>query len=204
MQGMLGKADASLNSRSWTNTGHDIIRECKRGLSKPKKVNESATRFPGGRLSTGPEEWLQVFAENPGRIFNTKRPVDKRTLSKLPPCCARPSMDALPSPREIHVAVRRLKHSAGGIDGIQAFMAKSMLRDNDLFYDFLAPMVEEFWESHRVPAGWEEMKCSMLFKKGDASDPGNYRSIMLIKISQKIVLIIIGSRLESLIEGLGH
>ena len=46
------------------------------------------------------------------------------------------------------------------------------------------------------------MKCPMLFKKGDAADPGNYRSIMLIKITQKIVLIIIGSRLESLIEDL--
>ena len=199
---MLGKADASLNSKSWTKTGHDIIRECKRGLSKPKQVNESAMRFPGGRMSNGPEEWLQVFAEHLGRIFNTKRPVDKRMLSRLPPHCARPSMDALPSPREIHIAVRRLQHSAGGIDGIQACMVKSLLRDNDLFYDYLVPMVEEFWESHRVPAGWEEMKCTMLFKKGDAADPGNYRSIVLIKISQKIVLIIIGSRLESLVEDL--
>jgi hypothetical protein len=156
-------------------------------------------RFPGGRMSTGPEEWLQAFTDNPGRIFNAKRPVDKRVLSKLPPCCVRPFMDALPSPREIHIAVRRLKHPAGGIDGIQACMVKSLLRDNDLFYDYIVPMVEEFWVSQRVPSGWEEMKCTMLFKKGDATDPGNYRSIMLIK---KIVLIIIGSRLESLIEDL--
>ena len=90
----------------------------------------------------------------------------------------------------------------GGIDGIQACMMKSLLRDNDLFFDYIVPMVEEFWVSQRVPSGWEEMKCSMLFKKGDAADPGNYRSIMLIKITQKIVLIIIGSRLESLIEDL--
>jgi hypothetical protein len=137
IQDVLGQADASLNSKSWTKAGHDIIRECKRGLSKPKKVNESAMRFPGGRTSNGPEEWLQVFAENLGRIFNTKRPVDERMLSKLPPCCARPFMDALPSPREMHIAVRRLKHSAGGIDGIQACMMKSLLRDNDLFYDYI-------------------------------------------------------------------
>ena len=200
IQDMLGKADSSLNSKSWTKTGHDIIKECKRGLSKPTKVNESAMRFPNGRMSKGPEEWLQVFAENLGRIFNAERPVDRRMLAKLPPYCNRPSMEDLPSPREIHTAVRRLKHSAGGIDGIQACMAKSLLRDNDLFYDYLVPMVEEFWETQRVPAGWEEMKCSVLFKKGDAADPGNYRSIMLIKITQKIVLIIIGSRLGTLIE----
>jgi len=202
IQDMLGKADSSLNSKSWTKTGHDIIKECKRGLSKPKKVNESAMRFPSGRMSKGPDEWLQVFAENLGRIFNTDRPVDRRMLAKLPPYCNRPFMEDLPSPREIHIAVRRLKHSAGGIDGVQACMVKSLLRDNDLFFDYLVPMVEEFWVTQRVPAGWEEMKCSMLFKKGDAADPGNYRSIMLIKVTQKIVLIIIGSRLEALIESL--
>jgi hypothetical protein len=58
-------------------------------------------------------------------------------------------------------------------------------------------MVEEFWESNRVPDGWEEVKCPMLFKKGDAPDPGNHRSITLIKISQEIVLIAIGSRLQA-------
>ena len=58
IQGMLGTAGASLNSRSWTKTGHDIIKECKRGLSKPKKVTEPAMRFPNGRLSKGPGEWL--------------------------------------------------------------------------------------------------------------------------------------------------
>ena len=42
----------------------------------------------------------------------------------------------------------------------------------------------------------------MLFKKGDAADPGNDRSMMLVKITQKIVLIIVGSRLELPIEDL--
>ena len=31
IQRMLGKADDSLNSKSWTKTGHDIIKACKRG-----------------------------------------------------------------------------------------------------------------------------------------------------------------------------
>ena len=42
----------------------------------------------------------------------------------------------------------------------------------------------------------------MLFKKGDATKPGNYPSIMLIKVTQKLVLIIIGNRLEALVESL--
>ena len=46
------------------------------------------------------------------------------------------------------------------------------------------------------------MLCTMLFKKGDASKPGNYRSIVLIKVTQKLILIIIGNRLGALIESL--
>jgi hypothetical protein len=81
-------------------------------------------------------------------------------------------------------------------------MVKSPTRDNGLFFDFLVPVVEGFWVTQRVPVGWEKMLCSMLFKKGDATDPGNYRSMVLVKITQKAVLVIIGIRLESIIESL--
>jgi hypothetical protein len=134
IQRTLGQADASLNSKSWTKTGHDVVKARERGLSKPKKVHESAIRLQSGRLSQGPEEWLQAFRENLGDVFNTPRRVDRRMLGRLAPCCSRPSMEDLPTSRDIHVAVRRLKHSAGGVDGVKACMARSLLRDNDLFY----------------------------------------------------------------------
>jgi hypothetical protein len=70
-------------------------------------------------------------------------------------------------------------------------MAKSLTRDNELFYDFLVPVVEAFWVTQRVPVGWGEVLCLVLFKKGDATDPGNHRSMALVKITQKAVLIII-------------
>jgi hypothetical protein len=81
-------------------------------------------------------------------------------------------------------------------------MLKCLARDDQIFFDFIVEMVVGFWETQRLPAGWEDMLCTMLFKKGDATKPGNYRSIMLIKVTQKLVLIIIGNRLEALIESL--
>jgi hypothetical protein len=99
-QRTLGQADAPLNSKSWTKTGRGIIGDCKRGLSKPKKVHGSAIRMKSGRLSQGHEEWLQAFADDSGRIFNTPLRVDRRVLSRLAPCCACPS--------------RKPPHPAGG------------------------------------------------------------------------------------------
>ena len=118
---------------AWTKGGHDITRECKVGLTKPKVVNESATRVANGKLSRGTRERLQALADHLGKVFNTSRPTDVRVLGKLAPHCARPRVDAAPTPREIHVAMRRLRDSAGGIDGIQACTLKCLARDDQIF-----------------------------------------------------------------------
>jgi hypothetical protein len=201
IQRKLGKADEAMQS-AWTKGGHDIMRECKAGLTKPKVVTESPMRVANGKLSGGTRERLQAFADHLGKVFNTARPVDVRVLGKLAPCCGRPHVDSVPTPREIHIAIRRLRDSAGGIDGVQARALKCLARDDQIFFDFVVEMVVEFWETQRLPAGWEDVLCTMLFKKGDATKPGNYRPMMLIKVAQKLVLIIIGNRLETLIESL--
>jgi hypothetical protein len=202
IQRKLGTACEAMQS-AWTNDGHDIIRDFKRGLTKPKVITESPTRTSNGKLSRGARERLQAFADHLGEVFNTARPVDARVMGKLAPYCDRPHVESVPAPREIHVAVRRLRDSAGGIDGIQACTLKCLARDDHIFFDFIVEMVVEFWETQRLPAGWEGMLCTMLFKMGDATKPGNYRSIMLTKVTQKPILIIIGNRLEVLIESLG-
>ena len=202
IQSTMGKVDLSISNSRWTKDGYDTLRSCKSGLTKPKKVNESPMRMANGSLSSSPREYLQVFVSSLSSIFNTRVPCDHSLLDLLAPHSVMFSMDTLPTDTEIHTAVRKLKHSAGGIDGIQASMYKSILRDNDLFFSLIVPLVCEFWTSHRVPAGWDEMLCTLLFKKGDARLAGNYRSIMVMKMSEKIVLIIMGMRLEKLIESL--
>jgi hypothetical protein len=107
-----------------------------------------------GKLSGGTRERLQAFADHLDAVFNAARPIDMRVLGKLAPHCDRPHMDAVPTPREIHIAMRRLRDSAGGIDGMQACMLKCLARDDQLFFDFIVEMVVEFWETHRLPVGW--------------------------------------------------
>ena len=132
IQRKLGTADKAMQS-AWTKDGHDIIRDCKRGLTKPKVITESPIRVLNGKLSKGTRERLQAFADHLGKVFNAERPVDVRMLGKLAPYCDRPHMESAPTPREIHIAMRRLRDSAGGIDGIQACMLKCLARDDQIF-----------------------------------------------------------------------
>jgi hypothetical protein len=144
VQRKLGKADKAMQS-AWTKDGHDITRECKAGLTKPKVVNESALRMANGKLSRGTRERLQAFADHLGKVFYAPRPTDMRMLGKLAPYCARPHMDAVPTPREIHIAMRRLRDSAGGIDGIQACVLKCLARDDQIFFDFI--VMWKWWKN---------------------------------------------------------
>ena len=63
-------------------------------------------------------------------------------------------------------------------------------------------IVVDFWESEIAPAEWEVGLLKILAKKGDLSDPGNYRGIMLLETAYKIIAIILHDRLRPIQEGL--
>ena len=45
----------------------------------------------------------------------------------------------------------------------------------------------DFWETEEMPVEWETGLLKILPKKGDKSDPGNYRGIMLLEVAYKIM-----------------
>ena len=55
-----------------------------------------------------------------------------------------------------------------------------------------------------MPADWETGLLAVLPKKGDLSQPGNYRGIMMLESAYKIVAVIIQLRLTPLCEALDH
>jgi hypothetical protein len=100
-------------------------------------------------------------------------------------------------------ASRRLKCSAAGEDGTRAEHLRAVCRLKvghvNLFHDFVVKHVQDWWlhgHEREVPRQWDVCKTCMLFKKGDASNPGNYRSIMVLVVTQKLALILVGDRLQ--------
>ena len=71
-------------------------------------------------------------------------------------------------------------------------------------YQILKEIIVNFWETEEVPEDWENCLLKILPKKGDLSEAGNYRGIMLLEIAYKIAANILKKRLIPIEEGLDH
>jgi hypothetical protein len=177
------------------------------GIGKPVSKFESPLVVASGECSKTDEEYLQALGAYLKDLF--KKPVcEPSILELLDPFHELRSLGDLPTPVEIRTAVRRMRCSAGGIDGLRPEHLKSVSRDNDLFHSRVVKHVHEFWEGEedgtfRVPKDWEICDTVMLFKSKDATKPENYRSMMKLVVQQKLVLIIIGLRLQRCVDGIG-
>jgi hypothetical protein len=171
-------------------------------IGKPKQVFESPLLTPSGELSKSDEEYLHVLKNHLERLFR-KQNHPEDVLRDLTTRATNQELDRTPTPTEIWKASRALRHAAGGCDGLRPEHLKSICRDNDLFHSYVVKYVTEFWETCRVPATWEICETTSIFKKGNATDPGNYRFIMKLVVGEKLILAIIGNRLHELIESFG-
>ena len=75
---------------------------------------------------------------------------------------------------------------------------------NDVTFELVHSFVLEYWRTGEVPASWIEGLLKILPKKGDLSNPKNYRGIMLLEVSYKIIANIIKFRLNVVSETLDH
>ena len=57
-------------------------------------------------------------------------------------------------------------------------------------------LCQKCWSAGYVPEAWHKSRVAMIFKKGDVSEPGNYRPISLLPIGYKLFASILLSRLK--------
>ena len=62
-------------------------------------------------------------------------------------------------------------------------MIKALTYDNATF-SILEDILVDFWENELPPKQWETGLLKILPKKGDLSNPGNYRGIILLETVQ--------------------
>ena len=82
-------------------------------------------------------------------------------------------------------------------------MLKACIHDEE-YFSLLSNKILEVWDYEFPPTCWDTGLLKVFPKKGDLSQPGNYRGIMLLEVAYKIIAILIHDRLQPLIESLDH
>lgn len=86
---------------------------------------------------------------------------------------------------------------APGSDGVTNEFWKN-LPDNWIHY--LSILFNKVLDREEVPNTWSNILAKMIYKKGEKSDPANYRPIALVNYITKIFTQILATRLNKWIE----
>jgi hypothetical protein len=99
---------------------------------------------------------------------------------------------------EIFKAVKKLKNNkATGLDSISNEMIKS---GQNTLVPFLAKLFNLILVTEQYPLDWCTGKIIPLHKKGDKSDPSNYRGITISSCVSKLFNSVLNSRLQNFLE----
>jgi len=104
------------------------------------------------------------------------------------------SIDAF-SLEELTRILKKLKHGkASGHDNVPPEFWKFVVEDSHAMSKLLG-LCNHCWETTDIPNVWRVAKVILLFKKGDATLPQNYRPISLLPVGYKVLAALIHQRL---------
>jgi hypothetical protein len=102
---------------------------------------------------------------------------------------------------ELNRVLDRLKNrKSSGVDGVQYEFYKGL---PPIWREYLRILFNKVMNSERIPAEWSCIKMFCLYKKGDITEPENYRGIALINTVVKIFTAILANRLSEWAEKSG-
>ena len=189
------------NNSNNTKKCWDALKDLKKGFSKTRPNQITKMKKEDGSLCKTAEENAQVFYKHFKNLYGISPNYDETVIDSIPQHTIKAGIENEPTILEIQSAIRNLKENAPGESGIPAKVWKTLMYSNRTF-DILRNIVIDFWTTELTPKQWEKGLLKILPKKGDLRLPGNYRGIMLLETSYKIVAIILNNRLKTFEEDL--
>ena len=142
--------------------------------------------------------WKEWFQE----LLNAKSPtLDASILDGIEQLPEHAPLAAAPTMEEVKEAVGKLGNGkAVGVDNVCGELLKLGLSENSAILKCFHNIVVAVWQQEVVPQEWKDAIITMLFKKGDPYECGNYRGISLGAHAGKVVLKVVAMRLNAYCE----
>ena len=96
-------------------------------------------------------------------------------------------------------AVNSLKNNASGESGFTPLIFKAIVSNNQKF-QLLRSIILDFWKNKLPPEQWKTGLLKIIPNKGDLSQPGNIRGVMLLEVAYETIAKIVHSRLVPIAE----
>ena len=174
-------------------------------LEKTKKVESQCIRDEEGRLLRDKgrirERWVRCFRS----LLNSKSDmIDADIPKRLPQHPVASALGIEPTEEEIATAMKAMANAkAVGPDGLPVELLKLGLQQDRTILRELHRLTILIWRQGKVPQQWKDAVITVLHKKGDKTECGNYRGISLVSHAGKILLKVVARRLSAYCEAKG-
>ena len=159
-------------------------------LEETKKVESQRVCDEEGRLRRDKgrirERWVRLFRS----LLNAKSDMlDLHIPKRLPQHPVASALRIEPTKKEITTARKaRTNAKAVGPDGLPAELLKLGLQQYRTILLELHRLTTFSWCEWKVPHQWKDAVITVLHKKGDKTEGGNYRGISLVSHEGKVLL----------------
>ena len=168
-------------------------------LEEKKKVGSQCVRDKGGRPLRDKgrirERWVRFFRS----LLNSKSyMLDPAIPKRLPQQPVASTLGIEPTEEEIATAMKAMANAkAVGPDGLPAELLKLGLQQDQTILLELHRLTTLIWREGKVPQQWKNAVITVLHKKGDKTECGNYRGISLVSHADKVLLKVVARRVSS-------
>ena len=168
-------------------------------LEETKKVESQCVRDEGGRLLRDKvrirERWMRFFRS----LLNSKSDMlDPDIPKRLPQQPVASALGIEPMEEEFATAMKAIANEkAVGPDVLPAKLMKlGLQQDRTILLEFHR-LTTLIWRERKVPQQWKDAVITVLHKKGDKTECGNYRGISLVSHAGKVLLKVVARRLSA-------
>ena len=138
-------------------------------------------------------------------LLNSKSDmIDADIPKRLPQHPVASALGIEPTEEEIATAIKAMANAkAVGPDSLPAELLKLGLQQDRTILRELHRLTILIWRQGKVPQQWKDAVITILQKKGDKTECGNYRGISLVSLAGKVLLKVVASRLSAYCEAKG-